>query len=183
MWFLLLPAWLGFNLLAYFVAPVLPLFAKESFGACDNNNAMRTEPRLPDWLSWFQTPDNSLNGDGTFERLNPPCYWSRVTWLWRNPAYGFERSILAANVSAFRPDDIKVRGDVTIHDKEGGKVGFCFVRIGPFWNLVWIKRIYGVRCLYCNFGWNLKTYAERPARMQEEPTAQYVCSPRFSRIS
>ena len=180
MWFLLLPAWLGFNLLALVLAPVLPLFATESFGACDNNNSTRTEPRLPPWLSWFQTPDNSLNGDGTFERLNPPCYWSQVKWLWRNPAYGFERSVLAARI---RPGDgLCFWGDAEIKDGSGGKPGYCFVRIGPYWNLAWIKRLYGTRCLYWNFGWNLKTYAEQPSRMEAEPIAQFVFSPRFSRI-
>lgn len=58
-WFLMLPLEIGFTLLALLLAPVLPMFARDEYGFCDNANAMRTEPRLPNWLAWFMTPDGS----------------------------------------------------------------------------------------------------------------------------
>lgn len=178
MWFLLLPLWFVFNVLALILAPVLPLFATESFGACDNNNALRTEPRLPAWLSWFQTPDNSLNGDGTFERLNPPGYWSKVLWLWRNPAYGFERSVLAAHI--LPASTLTFIGEPQIGDKPQGLAGWCFVRIDSYWGFTYVKRVGATRCIKIVLGWKLKTYAEKPARLGQEPIAQYVFSPRIT---
>jgi hypothetical protein len=81
---LLVPISLLITLLAVLIAPILPLFAKPLFGWCDNHSYEAVEPRLPD--GWFMTPDNSLDGDATFKRLNPPSYWSQVKWLLRNPA-------------------------------------------------------------------------------------------------
>lgn len=194
-WFALLPAWLVVNLLAYFGAPLLGLIYENRLGLCDNGNASRVEPRLPGWLSWFQTPDNSLLGDAAWRNMDPvhwawraklaswtalQAYLGRVGWLMRNPAYGFERSVLAASISA--TDTVVFLGDPFIHDGEAGKAGYCFVRIGRYWNLVWIKPLFRARCIYCSLGWNLKTYAERPTRMQTEPIAQYVFSSRFSEV-
>jgi hypothetical protein len=164
------------NIAAYVLAPALPLFAVMRFGPMDNNNASGFEPRLPEWLSYFQTPDNSLWGDATFQRLNGPRYWSMVKWLWRNPAYGFERAVLGAKI---RPADVPVvKGDPDVQDGPAGKEGFCFIRISSYWNLVWVKRSGNTRCWYFNLGWKLKTYAENPARVLTEPVAQFVVSPR-----
>lgn len=87
-WFAMLPLEIAFTLLALLLAPVLPLFARDEYGFCDNANAMRTEPRLPSWLSWFMTPDNSLYGDAGWRTEHCPDhwhdYWGMVQWLWRN---------------------------------------------------------------------------------------------------
>ena len=77
------------TLVAIILAPVLPVLASNQEGWLDNHAKWGVGPRLPTWLSWFQTPDNSLDGDATFERLNGISYWSKVKWLWRNPCYAF----------------------------------------------------------------------------------------------
>lgn len=52
---------------------------------------------LPHWLWWFQTPDNSCDGDeGHRARWSRDGWfwtWARRTaWLFRNTAYGFRFS-------------------------------------------------------------------------------------------
>lgn len=91
--------WIGFALLdvavlivAYLLAPLLPLFA---IG----------KPTLPAFLSWFQTPDNPLDGDANFMANVAPFkgvgvtgwrqYVNRVFWLWRNPSYGFDLTVVS----------------------------------------------------------------------------------------
>ena len=108
------------------------------------------------------------------------AYLGRVGWLMRNPAYGFERSVLAASISA--TDVVAFLGDPFIHDGDAGKAGYCCTTIGRYWNLVWIKPLFGARCIYCSLGWNLKTYAENPERLATEPIAQYVLSPRLAKF-
>ncbi|WP_118181316.1 DUF7338 family protein [Paraburkholderia phosphatilytica] len=90
--------WLAFSLanfvvtlLAYLLAPLLPLFA---IG----------RPTLPSWLAYFQTPDNPLDGDANFQANVAPFrgaqtgwrqYINRIFWLLRNPAYGFGLTVIA----------------------------------------------------------------------------------------
>lgn len=72
-------------------APFLVAFFEMREGPCDNGAARELEPRLPEWLRWFMTPDNSLLGDTGWRTLHCADYWSyggMVRWLWRNPAYG-----------------------------------------------------------------------------------------------
>lgn len=76
-------------LVACILAPLLPLFASN-------------DGWLPKWLSWFQTPDASLDGDSGWRNTSKhPCvnklprYLRQVLWLWRNPSYGFNWTVLA----------------------------------------------------------------------------------------
>ena len=55
-----LPINLLFTALAWLVSPALPAFASE-------------DGWLPKWLWWFQTPDNSIDGDGAFN--TPSLYY------------------------------------------------------------------------------------------------------------
>ena len=175
-WFLLLPLWFSTNVLAYILAPVLPAFASLRFGATDNGNAVGIEPRLPDWLSWFMTPDNSLLGDATYKELNDGGYWSQVRWLWRNPAVGFESNMLSCYIP---PTSIPViYGDPYIKDGHPATAGYCFVKLNGYWSLTYIKQI-ASRCLYVSLGWQLKTYAEDPSRVKKEPIARYALTIRF----
>jgi hypothetical protein len=102
---------------------VLALFATQQMGWCDNHSYEAVGPRLPKWLSWFMTPDNSLDGDATFERLNPPSYWSQVKWLWRNPAYSF--ALRYINTIENKPT---VLGNDNIKDNDQAVAGWCFVQ-------------------------------------------------------
>jgi len=89
--YLLYPFLVVYNLLmtliASFLAPVLPVFTVQKEWWLDNHAKRGIGPVLPSWLNLFMTPDNSLNGDSTFDRLNGTGYWSKVKWLWRNPAH------------------------------------------------------------------------------------------------
>lgn len=66
---------------------------------------------LPNWLSYFQTLDNSLDGDSGWKTEHRPYleipyenlskwqrYVSRVLWLYRNPVYGLEKKVLSAEI-------------------------------------------------------------------------------------
>ena len=121
------------------------------------------------------TPDNSLDGDATFKRLNPPSYWSQVKWLWRNPAYSFALRYVQV------PYDTVVKGDPTIKDNDNAKAGWCLVKSNGLFQFRWVRPIGFSRCLYCNFGWNIMGLAD-PQVMPKPITWQstFVFSPRLS---
>ena len=75
--------------LTYPLALLIVLFKSDQAGWCDNGTRWATEPRLQQWLSAWQTPDNSLYGDQTFQQTHSHNWWGYVQWLWRNPFYGF----------------------------------------------------------------------------------------------
>ena len=91
-WLVMLPFSLIVLIVSIFLAPVLPVFASK-------------DGWLPKWLWWFQTPDNSLDGDNGFIFIHAPFkgedlsyikkYVNRTFWLWRNPSYGFDWGVLA----------------------------------------------------------------------------------------
>lgn len=161
--------------IGYPLALVLPLFATQQVGWCDNQSHQCIGPRLPNWLNWFMTPDNSLDGDATFLSLNGYGYWSQVKWLWRNPAYSFGLRYLNL------PYDATFTGDKTIKDNDGAKAGFCIVRSNGLFQLTWIKPIGFARCIYCNFGWNIRALVDDGVNPKPIPyQATFVCSPRLS---
>lgn len=93
---LTLAVYLPMQVLTYIVTPVLPLFAKERYGGLNNNNVFGIGPRLPLWLSWFDTRDNSLLGDAKWYAKHPAgTYWNMVAWLYRNSLYGFKWTVLS----------------------------------------------------------------------------------------
>lgn len=172
---LLVPVSLLLTLVAVILAPVLPLFATQQMGWCDNHSYQIIGPRLPSWLSWFMTPDNSLDGDATFERLNPPSYWSQVRWLWRNPAYSFELRYIDGN-------PVYWKGDKTIKDNDHAKEGWLYVNSCGLFQFVYIKRLFNTnRCVYCNFGWNIRVLVDDNVSSKPNPVqATFVFSPRIS---
>ena len=79
------------TILGIILSPILPLFATH-------------EAKLPLWLSWFDTYDNTLDGDDGWkyehllflnckgDSLDPiRIYLKRVCWLFRNTAYTFSK--------------------------------------------------------------------------------------------
>ena len=153
----------------------MPIFANDALGWLDNGSRFGVGPRLPQWLNWFMTPDNSLDGDGAFERLNPPSYWSKVKWLWRNPAYSFALRYI------YTPYTTTVIGDPTIKDNDNAKAGWCYVTANGLFQLRVVFPIGFSRCLYCNFGWNIMGVVD--PNVQPKPNeweATYVFSPRIS---
>lgn len=172
---LLAPASLLLTLLAVLIAPILPLFAKPIMGWCDNHSYEAVEPRLPSWLGWFMTPDNSLDGDATFLKINGFGYWSQVKWLWRNPAYSFGLKYLDF------PYACKVWGNRTIKDNDNAKAGWCFVTANGLFQFRWVRPVGFSCCVYVNFGWNIlglvdDNFMPKPLRYQ----ATFVFSPRLS---
>lgn len=85
-WFLFLLIGVPFELFAKVISPILACFVQE-------------DGYLPKWLYWFQTPDNSCDGDRK-HRLRWPrdgVFWTwarRCAWLFRNSAYGFNYYVL-----------------------------------------------------------------------------------------
>ena len=174
-WIILVPFNLLATILSVVLSPVLPVFAFEQYGPLDNGSKQGFGPRLPGWLSWFQTPDNSLDGDATFERLNPPCYWSKIKWLCRNPGCGFQVKFLTA------PYVTTVSGDPTIRDNDNARAGWCTVHANGLFQFKWIQPIGFKRCIYCNFGWNIMTLVDPGVNPKPDPyEATFSFSPRIS---
>ena len=176
LYILLVPISILTTLLALIIAPVLPLLASQQEGWLDNHSSWGVGPRLPVWLAWFQTPDNSLDGDHTFCVLNPPSYLSQVKWLLRNPAYAFALRYLVP------PYDCRVSGDKTIKDNDNAKAGWCTVRANGLFQFTWVKQIGTTgRCWYVNLGWNLRGLVDDNVPTKPNPwQATFVFSPRIS---
>jgi hypothetical protein len=172
---LLVPISLLLTLVAVLLAPVMPIFTVQKEGWLDNHSTWGVGPRLPTWLNWFMTPDNSLDGDATFERLNPPSYWSKVKWLWRNPAYSFALRYLSA------PYATSVHGDKTIKDNDNAKAGWCFVNANGLFQFTSVTPIGFSRCIYVNLGWNIRALVDDNVQPKPDPyQATFVFSPRIS---
>ena len=175
LYILLVPISLVLTLLALITAPVMPLFAKQIDGWLDNHSIWGIGPRLPTWLNWFMTPDNSLDGDATFQAINGRSYWSKVKWLWRNPAYSFALRYIAS------PYTTEVLGDPTIKDNDNAKKGWCLVHANGLFQFTIVAPIGFSRCIYINLGWNVRGLVD--VNVQPKPTnwqATFVFSPRLS---
>jgi hypothetical protein len=163
------------TLIAVVFAPVMPVFTVQKEWWLDNHSKRGIGPVLPSWLNWFMTPDNSLDGDATFESLNPPSYWSKVKWLWRNPAYSYALRYIEGN-------PVYWKGDKTIKDNDGAKEGWLYVYSDGLFQFVYIKRIFHTsRCIYCNFGWNIRVLVDDNVYPKPNPVqATFVFSLRIS---
>ena len=174
LYILLVPISLLLTLIAVILAPILPLFAVQKLWWCDNHSYQAVGPVLP--FNWFMTPDNTLEGDSTFQKLNPHTYWSEVKWLWRNPAYSFALRYLNA------PYTTSVAGDPTIKDNDNAKEGWCFVKANGLFQFVLVCRIGSTsRAIYINLGWNIRGLVDN--NVQPKPNiwqATFVFSPRIS---
>jgi hypothetical protein len=175
-YFFLALASLPITLLGLLLSPILPLFAAQEYGWSDNHAKLSFGPRLPKWLSWFQTPDNSLDGDYTFEQANPPSYFSQVKWLCRNPAYAFQLKYIGT------PYNTYLVGDPTIKDNDNAKEGFCYVECNGLFQYRYIKKIpFTARCILINLGWNIMSVVDPNVNPKPSLTqATFVFSPRIS---
>lgn len=181
-WLSYLLPWLVINLLAYPAAFVAPL--------CANKDGW-----LPDWLWWFQTPDNPLDGDAGWKnehwqwRYDLPTwlatYIGRVGWLLRNPAYGFEMDgpLSAYPITASLP--VSFTGNPDIKNRNNAIAGTLTVKVGPWW--CWkrvTKPLFGDTCLMLEFGWKLQPYVQPAGRSWRLEgglgRAQFVCSIRLT---
>ena len=175
LYLLLVPVSLILTLIAIILAPVLPLLASNQEGWLDNHAKWGYGLRLPTWLSWFQTPDNSLDGDATFERINGISYWAKVKWLWRNPCYAFAIRYLS------NPYYTQVSGDKTIKDNDNAKAGWCLVHANGLFQFTVVAPIGFSRCIYINLGWNVRGLVDDNVQPKPDPyQATFVFSPRIS---
>ena len=172
---LLVPISLILTVLSIPLAPIFVLFARVEMGWCNNHSYQAEEPRLPSWLGWFMTPDNSLYGDATFKELNGFSYFSMIKWLWRNPAYSFALRYLA------EPYFTSVSGDKTVKDNDNAKAGWCFVHVDGLFQFTLVAPIGFARCIYINLGWNIRALVDNNVQPKPDPyQATFVFSPRIS---
>jgi len=175
LYLILVPISLLLTLVAILLAPIMVLFAVQKEWWCDNHSYRAVGPVLPSWLNWFMTPDNTLDGDAAFHKINGVGYLSRVKWLWRNPAYSFALRYLTPEYTT------KTYGDITIKDNDNAKAGWCFATANGLFQFRWVKPIGYSRCIYVNLGWNIFGLAD--SRYQPKPNlyqATFVFSPRIS---
>jgi hypothetical protein len=171
----LVPISLLLTLLAVLLSPILPLFASEQEGWLDNGSAIGMGKRLPKWLDWFQTWDNSLEGDATFQKANPPSYLSEIKWLIRNPLPCFVLRTLTA------PYDATYKGNKLIKDNDNAVAGWLIVKSNGLFQFTLVKPIGNARCIYCNFGWNIRALVDDNVNPKPDPyIATFVFSPRIS---
>ncbi len=143
-----LPFALAVNLIAFVLAPVMPLLAKDGW--------------LPYWLSWFQTPDASINGDSVWQSSDKhpwinkqPVYIRQVLWLIRNSSYGFNSTVLATKPL---PDYGYVTfGRLDISDKGVWGLNFAYVKETPYFVMRAYFPIGFGKCMKFRFGWNIAT--------------------------
>ena len=176
MYMLLVPLNLVLTALAILLAPVLPLFATNEMGWVNNAEKESFGPRLPKWLGWFQTWDNSLSGDATFQTMFPPNqWWSQVHWLWRNPLPTFAlRTLSGVYWTSWQ-------GDKTIKDNDNAKEGWCLVHANGLFQFTLVAPIGFARCIYINLGWNIRALVDDNVQPKPDPyQATFVFSPRIS---
>lgn len=148
------------------ICPILPFFVKEN-------------GHLPKWLSWFDTPFDTADGDrGHQERYPGTSAWDtyvrRVAWYWRNCAYGFDMRVCGVRVNP-DSDEITVDGDPDIGDQTGisGTCRWKAYRDGKLiaWQYMFVKHycIFGInKCIRIGLGWKIWD----DEKLREEP-AQY----------
>ena len=62
------------TVLTFPLAFIIGILYSTQIGWCNNGTVWQSGPRLLSFLSWFQTPDNSLDGDQTFRAAHNPCW-------------------------------------------------------------------------------------------------------------
>jgi len=151
------------TVLGLFLAPILVLFATK-------------EAHLPKWLAWFDTPDNTLDGDDGWKNehlkwLNLRgdvldtfrIYMKRVFWLWRNTSYGFSNSMLGVYVP--KTVEMGVEGNTKVGNRPLSE-GKCFAKMskadGEAFMFYYVKKTFKGRCLRIYLGWKLKNKVDHP---------------------
>jgi hypothetical protein len=164
-WLLYLLLYIPVQLFAYLITPLLPLFATSRMGAIDNANGQANEPRLPNWLSWFMTPDNSLYGDNNWKANNYYTkHWSMVAWLYRNSLYGFKWNVLAIPIQKERT----VTGNLLINHHTKTYGSFYIKQANGAWQYKLVKPI-ASKILILNIGWLLDDVNQKRALFMFSP--------------
>jgi hypothetical protein len=175
LYLIFVPINLLLTLIAIILAPAMLLVGRDKEWWLNNHSKRGIGFVLPTWLNWFNTPDNDLRGDETFQKINGIGYWQCVKWLWRNPAYSFVLKYLQY------PYRTVVKGDKTIKDNDNAKAGYCFVRANGLFQFTYIVPIGFNRCFMVNLGWNIRGLVDdnvQPKALDWQAT--FVFSPRIS---
>ena len=179
-WLFNLPAKLVMTLVALAFARVMVMFANPEYGLLNNASTWGQEPRLPRWLAWFDTPDNSLYGDTGWRTKHCQDAWQTpagmARWLRRNPALGFCWQTLGHPIS---PDTVfTVAGTLGV-EKGQDRYGWYFIRTndGAFQFRI-AYAVLGVE-IAGDFGWLLEPFLD-PENRSIRP-ALYQCSPKWPR--
>jgi hypothetical protein len=132
------------TIIAYLFAPIIVLFVD-----ADGN--------LPRLLKWFQTIDAPCWGADFWATDNPTYsrYKLIVTWLWRNPAQGYDR---LAKADVTRETPVTVYGDLYIKDTPPAHGGWLLITGGGYFQLSMICPFAGM-CFVTHLGWNLDPIA------------------------
>ena len=151
------------TILTFPLAFILALLKEDKEGWLDNGTKWGVGPRLFKWLSWFQTPDNSLDGDHGWEAKHSHSWWSRVQWLWRNPFYGFAVKYLHGT------DGISYSGDLHCDETHPGHL---LVKGQGLFQYVLFKPLFG-KTLYLNLGWNIRALVD-PQYVNDPNNAAFI---------
>jgi hypothetical protein len=162
-----MPLNLFMGLIAWILAPILPFFATD-------------DGWLPDWLWWFQTPDYSLDGDSSWKdpTKHPyisklPRYWRRVFWLYRNPAYQFNWSVLA---TSYLKENAIIYGNIDA-DCKTGKMGWCYCRSGMWYEFKWYTETVFGKCLKFRIGWAMSSAISDDNYVNKKFKYCFTCNP------
>ena len=113
-----------------------------------------SDGNLPYMLRWFQTPDATCY-DTLWVDEHPT--WSKykiaMTWIARNPAYGFRKWVSPD------PQTLELAewlGNAFIADGEFGVAGwFLLIDRSGYWNFSYIIDLHNGHCVRGTWGWNL----------------------------
>ena len=153
---------LPLTLLGILLAPLLPFLADK-------------DGWLPNWLWWFQTPDNSIAGDSSFQAINGVGYLAQVKWLLRNPSYAFGVKYI------FGDEPTSISGNPVVKDNDGAVEGWRLVRVANLFQFTYVKQLFSTtRCIYINLGWNIHGYVDPNVTRPYIYEATFVFSPRIS---
>lgn len=170
-WFFYLILSFLMEIVVLLLTPVLPLFAKDSYGFSNNGTEAAVEPRLPTWLSWFDTPDNSLLGDSGWKTKHPNgTYLDRVKWLYRNRLYGFKWTVLSMPVQV---DQQEIDGNIDIGYQNQRYGSFVIYQPNGAWQYKTVFPVFG-KIFEGNFGWLLDN--------KENSMALFMFSPRIKEV-
>lgn len=168
-WYLIL------QLLTYLITPILPLFAIRAEGWSGNGKLWQEGWRLHPYLAWFDTPDNSLDGDSNHlnKYITYPRYLRHLIWLYRNSLYGFKWTVMAMEVEAEKQE---VKGDLKINHKYSRFGTLCIKQPNGAWQWKHISPIRWLpgKCWVLNFGWLLDD--------RDKELALFMFSPRIKSI-
>lgn len=165
------PISIFFTLLTWLICPILPLFVVYKKVPW----ADEERPMLPGWLELFQTYEEDLDcghRKGKYWKIDTSSklqvYWSRVKWIRRNPAWGFQFYLLGCWV---KQPFVKYYNENEITDILQDDGYFCTRKI---YNILGIK-------VYWRFGWKLFRYNKPCDIWKGKQRAMYCCSIMFRR--